>query len=132
MVKQRIIYFSLFSITIGLGLMSKKFNLYLPDWLNLYLGDSLWGLMIFFAISFILVSYSLKKIVLLSLVVCYTVEFSQLYHANWIDKIRNTRVGHLILGNVFVWSDLVAYTLGIILGMIISLSLKGYLNYSQK
>ncbi len=34
-----------------------------------------------------------------------TVEISQPYHARWIDSIRQTSLGGLILDVVFVWSD---------------------------
>jgi hypothetical protein len=44
------------------------------------------------------------------------VEFSQLYHAPWIDAIRATPPGRLVLGNTFNWPDLFAYALGVGLG----------------
>jgi hypothetical protein len=42
-----------------------------------------------------------------------------LYHANWIDTIRKTTLGGLILGYGFLWSDLLAYAIGIAAGVII-------------
>ena len=39
----------------------------------------------------------------------------------WIDAIRNTTLGGLILGFGFLWSDLVCYTIGIIVGAIIDI-----------
>ena len=36
------------------------------------------------------------------------VEESQLYHASWIDSIRGTTLGALVLGHGFLWSDLPA------------------------
>lgn len=52
-------------------------------------------------------------VALLSLAVCYLVEFSQLYQAPWIITIRRTLPGRLVLGHGFLWSDLLAYTAGI-------------------
>jgi hypothetical protein len=43
----------------------------------------------------------------------WSVEFSQLYHAPWIDEIRDTRLGALVLGSIFNWPDLVAYLVGV-------------------
>ena len=40
------------------------------------------------------------------------VEVSQLYQADWINGIRRTLVGALVLGNSFVWSDLLCYMSG--------------------
>jgi Protein of unknown function (DUF2809) len=46
------------------------------------------------------------------------IEISQLYHAPWIDSIRQTTLGGLILGYDFVASDLTCYALGIGLGVL--------------
>ncbi|MCA9130161.1 MAG: DUF2809 domain-containing protein, partial [Planctomycetales bacterium] len=48
----------------------------------------------------------------------FLVEFSQLYHASWIDSIRRTTLGGLVLGFGFLWSDLVCYGIGITLGVV--------------
>ena len=47
------------------------------------------------------------------------IEISQLYHAPWIDSIRRTTLGGLILGFGFLWSDLACYAVGVGLGVII-------------
>ena len=47
------------------------------------------------------------------------VEVSQLYHAPWIDSIRHTTLGGLILGFDFLWSDLVCYAVGVGLGVLV-------------
>src|SRR5207237_49913 len=44
------------------------------------------------------------------------IEVSQLYHAPWIDAIRRTLPGALVLGYGFLWSDLVCYAAGVALG----------------
>lgn len=50
---------------------------------------------------------------IISLSFCFVIEFSQLYHAEWIDQIRDTSLGGLVLGYSFLWSDIEAYTIGI-------------------
>jgi hypothetical protein len=55
-------------------------------------------------------------IALLALAFAWGEEFSQLYHAPWIDTIRATILGKLALGNTFNWPDLPAYAVGIALG----------------
>lgn len=52
---------------------------------------------------------------IISLSFCFVIEFSQLYHAEWIDQIRDTSLGGLVLGYGFLWSDsdIEAYTIGI-------------------
>jgi hypothetical protein len=49
----------------------------------------------------------------------WSVEVSQLYHAPWIDAIRATIPGKLVLGNTFHWPDLPAYAVGIAIGALI-------------
>jgi hypothetical protein len=53
---------------------------------------------------------------------CVIIEVSQLYHAPWIDSIRGTTLGALVLGHGFVWSDLACYAVGVGLGILIERS----------
>lgn len=87
-----------------------------------YAGDTLWALLIFLGFRCGLVRASVLRVALLALAFCYGIEFSQLYHAPWIDSIRNTRLGALILGNTFNAPDLIAYTVGVALGAVIEAS----------
>ena len=48
----------------------------------------------------------------LALLTAFTVEISQLIRGDWLDTIRSTRLGMLLLGRGFLWSDLVAYAGG--------------------
>jgi hypothetical protein len=52
----------------------------------------------------------------ISLGLAFLVEISQLYHAPWIDSIRQTTLGALVLGFGFLWTDLVCYSVGIATG----------------
>jgi len=101
---------------IVLGILSRKYADFLPDFINVFLGDSLWALMIYSFSAMIFKSKSSNRLLIISLLVCYIVEFSQLYQAPWINQIRQTTIGYLVLGNTFVWSDLVSYTLGVLVG----------------
>lgn len=119
MKRNRFVYALLVVTVILLGLASRHFANYLPTWNKLYLGDALWALMVFFIIGFLFASKSSLWVVLAALAFSYGIEFSQLYHATWIDAIRNTRLGGLVLGYGFLWSDLVCYTAGIGAGLFI-------------
>jgi hypothetical protein len=52
-------------------------------------------------------------VALLALTFSSAVEFSQLYNAPWIDALRATLPGRLVLGSTFNWPDLPAYALGV-------------------
>ena len=76
----------------------------------------LWALMVFLIFGALLPRHSTMRLALYALLFSYTIEFSQLYHASWIDAIRQTRFGGLVLGFGFLWSDLVSYVMGISIG----------------
>ncbi|MGN5651997.1 DUF2809 domain-containing protein [Bacillus sp. Brlt_9] len=115
--RNRLLY-ALFSIVIIiLGLCSRKLAFALPHLLNEYLGDALWALMIFTGFGFLFPKIETKRVAFISLLFCYGIEVSQLYHAEWIDSIRATTLGGLVLGYGFLWSDIVVYTIGVGTGM---------------
>lgn len=126
--RNRLMYGFIIIIVIALGLLSRKIDNIIPDFLNTYLGDALWALMVFFIFGFVFRDSETKEIALIGMLFCYLIELSQLYHANWIDNIRKTTLGGLVLGYGFLWSDLLAYAIGIGIGItieIFSLKLRG-------
>ncbi|HDR7438181.1 MULTISPECIES: DUF2809 domain-containing protein [Bacillus] len=115
--RNRLLYAMFTIIVIILGLSSRKFAFVLPALLNDYLGDALWALMIFTGFGFLFPKIKTRKLTFISLMFCCGIEVSQLYHAEWIDSVRATTLGGLVLGYGFLWSDLLAYTIGIGIGM---------------
>ena len=47
-----------------------------------------------------------------ALLVSFGVEFSQLLQYPWLDSVRGTTLGHLVLGSTFNAPDLAAYAVG--------------------
>ncbi|MGH1256193.1 MULTISPECIES: ribosomal maturation YjgA family protein [Bacillus] len=122
--RNRLLYATFTIIVIILGLSSRKLAFALPALLNDYLGDALWALMIFTGFGFLFPKIKTKKLAFISLLFCYGIEISQLYHAEWIDSIRATTLGGLVLGYGFLWNDLVAYTIGVGIGMFCEFTLQ--------
>ncbi len=81
-----------------------------------YAGDTLWALMLFLLISTLLAGRQVLARAAISLALAFLVEVSQLFHAPWIDSIRQSTLGGLVLGFGFLWTDLVCYTVGIATG----------------
>jgi len=119
MAKKRVTYFILIAVIIVLGLLSRKFSV-IPLWV----GDVLWATMIYFMLRFFLPGASTQKIAIISILTSYAIEFSQLYKAEWIDNLRHTFPGRMILGETFFLGDLVSYTAGILIGVFIDLAIK--------
>jgi hypothetical protein len=115
--RNRLYYIILVIITIIVGLAARRFSNYLPDIINLGLGDALWALMIYWIIGLLFPKFDILKAALISLSLCFLVEFSQLYQADWINAIRSNTFGRLILGRGFLWSDFIAYSIGIAAGI---------------
>jgi hypothetical protein len=110
---------TLIALVACLGLGSRRFAGHLPGFVAAYAGDTLWALAAFLGIGLLLPRTSTGRVALLALAFSILIEISQLYHAPWIDAIRGTTLGGLILGYDFVWSDLACYTAGVGLGMLI-------------
>lgn len=119
--RSRIHYLIMIAIVICLGLLSRRMTGYIPDIIDLFLGDSLWALMIYLLVRVLFIGWAIKKSAFASAAFCFFIEVSQLYHSSWIDSIRRTTLGGLVLGYGFLWSDLAAYLLGIGFGILIDL-----------
>ena len=114
--KDTFCYFILIVVTIIVGLLSRYYAA-----VPLFIGDVLWALMVYFIMRFLFIKAQTNRIVIYSMSFCYAIEFSQLYKAPWIDKLRHTLFGRLVLGDTFLWGDLLSYTVGIAIGVLISL-----------
>lgn len=121
--RNRLFYMLMIFIVICLGLLSRKMNSYIPDSIDLYLGDSLWALMIYLLTGILFNNWPIKRVALAGTAFCFLIELSQLYHADWIDMLRSTTLGGLVLGYGFLWSDLAAYLMGIGIGILIDYKL---------
>ncbi|MGG0720551.1 DUF2809 domain-containing protein [Robertmurraya massiliosenegalensis] len=78
-------------------------------------GDMIWAMMIYFGFRLLLVHKSMLTAIVLSFLFCFCIEFSQLYQATWINQLRSTVLGGLVLGKGFLTIDLLRYSVGIIL-----------------
>lgn len=116
--RNRTVYAIATAGVVVLGLASRKYASILPDMLGKYPGDALWALMVFMGYGVLLPSAKPWNRAAWALGTAYAVEFSQLYQASWINAIRATTVGHWVLGSAFHWQDLVAYPIGILLGLV--------------
>jgi hypothetical protein len=127
--RSRLKYGSAIALVIAMGLLWRSGLLPLPPFLTKYGGDALWALVVFLCFGFVFCRSSTWRIVVAALGFTWSVEFLQLYHADWIDAIRSTRLGRLVLGTTFNGPDLIAYVIGIALGAFAECL---YLNRSQK
>ena len=114
-----IVWLALIVVVVLLGLASRRFAHYLPGFVAAYAGDTLWATAAFLGFGLVLPTASTWAVALLAMSTSVLVEIGQLYKAPWIDAIRRTALGGLVLGFDFVWSDLACYAVGVGLGILI-------------
>ena len=103
-------------VVVLLGLASRRVPGLFPDFLGKYPGDALWALAVYGGWAMVAVAWPAWRIASMAVACAFFVECSQLYHASWIDSIRRTTLGHLILGFTFHPPDFIAYVVGIAVG----------------
>ena len=115
--RNRTVYGLLTTGVLLLGLASRRFFCEMP-FVKTYVSDALWALMVFFGIAMLFNRWSTKAVTLATLLFSFSIEISQLYHVPWLDSLRATRLGGLVLGFSFVWTDLLCYSVGVIIGIV--------------
>jgi hypothetical protein len=101
------------------GLASRRYGARLPQFVALYAGDTIWAMAMFALFALLAPRWPTARVATAALVASWLVELSQLYHAPWIDAVRDTRIGGLLLGYGFLWSDLLCYTAGVALSAVL-------------
>jgi hypothetical protein len=117
--RNRIWYALAASAIILLGLASRHFPGFFPLALGKYPGDALWALLVFVLLGIVKPSWPTGKAAAIAMTISVLDEVSQIYQAPWINVIRGTAVGHILLGAAFSWLDIIAYAVGILLGALI-------------
>lgn len=88
----------------------------LPQFVRDYAPDSLWALMIFWFALALRPHRALGKTTALAFGFCVLIECSQLLQPPILVSLRATRIGALVLGHGFLWSDIACYAVGIAVG----------------
>ena len=107
MKNKRLLYFAIVLLVIASGIISRKITI-----VPLCIGDVLYAVMVYLIIRMLFLNHKSSHIAIISLIFCFLIECSQLYQAPWIIEIRKTFIGHHLLGQGFLWSDLIAYFFG--------------------
>jgi hypothetical protein len=113
MSKARITYLLIIFSVILTGILSRKL-----DFIPLLVGDVLYAVMIYFMVRFVLLKNKSSVIFITALLLCFAIEFQQTIDTEWLVALRKTLPGKYILGQGFLWSDLLYYSFGAGLGYI--------------
>ena len=110
----RLNYFILILFVLILGILSRKISN-----IPLFIGDVLYAVLIYFGLRLLFIHLKTHKTFLLSLLFCFGIEILQLVQIDWLIAIRKTTLGHYILGQGFLWSDLLCYIIGTLVAFLI-------------
>lgn len=109
--RRRLFSAALVPAIVAAGLLSRR-----SEWVHAafgkYPGDALWTAMIYCLIAALGPGLSRVSVAGVALLVSFAVEFSQLLRHPWLDSVRGTALGHLVLGSTFDAPDLAAYAVG--------------------
>ena len=95
-----------------------------PSVVSEYGGDVLYTTNIVLFFGWIFIDRKSILLTVYSILLSYVIEVFQLYHSPFIDELRRTLFGKLILGSGFLWSDMLCYTIGGLIGYTILIGLK--------
>ncbi|MGC4039580.1 MAG: DUF2809 domain-containing protein [Flavobacterium sp.] len=106
--KTRLFYFIATLAVVLIGILSRNIS-----GVPLFFGDVFYSVMAYFGCRMIFIRAANPNKIILPLLFCYLIELQQLCDAYWLLKIRHTTLGHYALGQGFLWSDILCYTIGI-------------------
>ncbi len=121
--RRRAVYLAASAATLLLGLVSRLDTDKIPRFLAIHAGDALWAAMIYWLIRLVAPGKRAAFGACCALLLSFAVEFSQLYRADWIDGLRGTTLGALVLGRGFLLADLVRYLIGILCAFALDIGL---------
>lgn len=91
-----------------------RFTPLAPEWLRDASGGAAYVVLVAVLINFVWVGLDAVRAAAVAFAATCLVEFLQLVPA--LDAIRRNRIGRLVLGSTFNWSDFPPYFVGAVLG----------------
>ena len=99
-------------VVMGLATRSSALPLPRTGIVATYGGDTLYAVLIFALLAFLRPAASTARLGVAAALVCLLIELSQLLDWAPLSALRAHRLGALVLGRGFVWSDLLCYLTG--------------------
>nr|WP_290225163.1 DUF2809 domain-containing protein [Trichocoleus desertorum] len=109
---------------LGYGVRFSKFG---PAWFNDGAGSVAYEIFWIFLVAFFLPTASPLRIAVGVCLATSGLEFLQLWQPPWLQALRTTLPGRLVLGNTFTWSDFFSYFIGSFIGWLGLRSLRYWL-----
>lgn len=81
----------------------------LADVLVAQTGDGLYAAAVFVVLALLVPGATSARLAATAFLICALVEWAQRLQWPWLVELRRTRVGALLLGQGFLWADMLAY-----------------------
>lgn len=96
-----------------------RFTTALPGWITDISGSLAYQIFWMALVQFCFPKFSIAKTAIAVFCFSCAIEFLQLWQPPFLQAIRATLPGRLVLGNTFVWSDFPPYAIGCFLGWLL-------------
>ena len=114
--RSRLVTSVLLAVTVGLGLASRtETAAETSPWLHRNAGDALWAVCVYLGLVSVRPTMAARSALISAAAICLAVELSQLSEAGWLEAIRSTRLGRLLIGVGWQTVDLARYSAGLLL-----------------
>lgn len=123
-VRRRVGLFVALLVVILLGLASRKFGADLPVFVADNAGDALWTVAVYLTMAICFPRWRSVTVGCVALAISFGVEFSQLIDVDWLNALRKTLPGRLLLGTGFLWVDLVRYAVGAVVVTMVDMAFR--------
>ena len=114
-IRDRRLYAAVALLVLVLGLATRPLRHVLPPGVAENTGDTLWAVFVYLLAALVWRQVPTRTLAVGVALFSAAIETSQLYSAPWIDRIRDTTLGGLVLGYGFSWGDLLCYVIGVCL-----------------
>jgi hypothetical protein len=118
MLKRQLVLLLVLTVLVVAGAWLRFYAPIGPDWRD-YSGGVTYVVFWILAYAFIRPSTSAVRVSLAVLLITCCLEFLQLWHPAWLEAIRRTLPGRLVLGTTFEWLDFPPYFVGAVIGFIV-------------
>ncbi len=113
-IRRRLPFLIALALLCAAGLLVRRQNAVSPNFFTAYFPDAAWTMAVYCGFG-LLFCKDARLHFPLALGVSFLVELSQLWRPPFLEALRATTLGGLVLGYGFLWSDLVCYTVGALL-----------------
>jgi hypothetical protein len=115
--RSAIVYLGMIGLAAWLALYARQYALAHPSSAVDLVGDGLWALLVFAAIGLFFPTISSWQAASLAFIIPALLEVGHLYHVPWLDPIRGTSIGLVVLGTKSIMADFACYAAGALVGM---------------